>query len=291
MNESKDPKAEHNSSDHRNNASDGGAFSHNSTTENNPSAPTEQSDATNHSKQAPWWQDKHFVVQLLIFATTVVIACIYRGQLHQMNESNSINSEGLQSVQRSLVNFGGLQLGVRLVGPPDGKTWLGNEIAVAWANGGNTPAKSMVIRGNVQAWRGNLPEGFGFPENNVNSPAVIGPKSVYGINVTVSKTDLLDAWRGNSRIFFWGSVLYKDVFKGDPDRLSEFCAEMTHVALNPMVTPAPTPTPGQPVPGAPAVDPDTLNLAGFQWQACKEHNCYDDDCKDYASKVKIMREQ
>lgn len=287
MNESEDPQAKHNSGDHGSNASDGDASTHSSMTENDPSAPTEQNDATNHSKQAQWWHDKHFIVQLLIFATTVIIAFIYRGQLLQMTESNRINSEGLQSVQRAFVNFGGLQIGVKIVGLPDGKTWQGNEIAVGWTNSGNTPAKSIAIRGFIQAWRTDLPEGFAFPENKVNTPAVIGPKANYSDNDTVSKTDLMDAWHGNTHIFLWGSLLYKDVFQGDPDRLSEFCVELTHITLTPAATP-PAPATGQPA--APvAAEPD--NLVGFQWQACKEHNCYDEDCKDYSSKVKLMREQ
>jgi hypothetical protein len=288
MTQSGAPKSQDHSANHAEDAQNTPPPADRPTSEvESPPPPPEHNNGGNHSNHAPWWRDKHFIVQLAIFVVTIVIAGIYKGQLKEMVESNRINSESLQSVQRGLVTFGGLQTGVRLVGP-DKKTWLGNEIAVAWVNSGNTPAKSMVIRGNVQAWRSDLPEGFGFPEDKVNSPAVIGPKSNYGINVRVSKTDLLDTWNGNSRIFFWGSVLYKDAFKGDPDRLSEFCAEMTHVTL--VATPVPVqPVPGKPTPIAPSIgEADTL--AGFQWQACREHNCYDEDCKDYSSKVKIMRE-
>jgi hypothetical protein len=221
----------------------------------------------NHiNNRAPAWQ-----------AICAIILTVFNILLYRVSDRATETS---RASERAFVNFGGLQPGVRIVGE-DRKAWVGYEIVVFWVNSGSTPAKSIAIQGDVQAWRTDLPAGFAFSENKTNSPAVIGPKASYGINVMVSKTDLLDAWHANAHIFYWGSVLYKDSFQGDPDRLSEFCAEMTHVTLS---TSTPQPAPVQP---ALLTDPDIL--ATFQWQACREHNCYDEDCQDYSSKVKTMR--
>jgi len=223
-------------------------------------------------------------------ALCAVVLCVFTFLLYRVSDRATETS---RASERAFINFGGPVMGVRLVGP-DGK-WSGQEIALMWANAGNTPAKAVVMQQNTQTWRSDLPTGYAFPETRANSLAVIGPKANYGTLVNVSKVDLTDAWQGQSRIFFWGTVLYQDTFPGDADRLSEFCVEMTHVSLNTLVplTPTPPSTPAsnsvpQPVQPVQTV-PDTLT--GFQWQACREHNCYDEDCKDYKAKIKEMRQQ
>lgn len=187
-------------------------------------------------------------------------------------------NETSRASERAFVNFAQPGVGVRLVGA-DGK-WLGQEVALNWINSGNTPASDIVIQTNIQVWRADLPTGYAFPENKDSALAVIGPKAIYGTNGQITKADLIDAWRGKARLFSWGSVLYKDVFPDDPDRLSEFCVELTHITLG-NVQPQGGTTQAFPT------DPDVLQA--FQWQACAEHNCYDEGCKDYSSKIKKMR--
>jgi len=183
-----------------------------------------------------------------------------------------------------------LGLGVNLTGQ-DFQTWIGQEFSLNWINSGNTPASSIVIQTNVQAWRSDLPSNYDFPENKQNALAVIGPKGTYGTLARVSKEDLMDAWQAKSRLFFWGSVVYKDIFPKDPDRLSEFCVEMTHITF-----PSPTSGTKQTAPKAipqPTTEPITPPITGgviaFQWQACHQHNCYDQDCADYSDRVKNAR--
>ena len=212
-------------------------------------------------------------------AICAVLLTVFTFLLYRVSDRATETS---RASERAFVNFGQLTMGVRLIAP-DGKTWNGQEFALNWINSGNTPAKGIVIETNAQAFRSDLPLGYPFPENKATSLAVIGPKGAYGTLAQISTTDIMDSWSNKSRIFFWGSLVYNDTFSGDPDRLSEFCVEMTHITL------APSQNPASPTPPGPAVAAPPDAVVGFQWQACREHNCYDEDCKDYSIKVKQMR--
>jgi hypothetical protein len=182
---------------------------------------------------------------------------------------------------------------------PNSTDWAGQEFSLNWINSGNTPASDVFIQANVQAWRSDLPLNYDFPENKENTLGVIGPKNTYGTLARVSKVDLMDSWVANSRIFFWGSVVYKDIFPEDPSRLSEFCVEMTHVTFAAAPPPAQSATDKAPPKKSPisaTIPPANTEPTGpravvggvvaFQWQACREHNCYDQGCKDYYQRVK-----
>jgi hypothetical protein len=219
-------------------------------------------------------------------AGCTVILCIFTFLLYRVSNRATETS---RATERAFLNFSALGSGVKLVAP-DSKTWIGQEFLLNWLNTGNTPAKGIVIQDHVEALHSDLPIGYPFPETKTPSLAVIGPKGSYATLARVTNIDLLDAWQAKSRIFFWGSVVYRDTFPGDPDRLSEFCVEMTHVAFGTSLpgnqNPATPKSIALSTPVAPST-PDTL--AGFQWQACREHNCYDEDCKDYSAKIKEMR--
>jgi len=198
--------------------------------------------------------------------------------------------ETSRASERAFLNFSQLGLGVKLIGAD--ARWAGQEFSLNWTNSGNTPASDVVIDAGAQAWRTDLPPGYNFPENRANTLSVVGPKGVYGTIATVSNVDLMDSWSGRSRIFFWGSVVYKDIFREDPDRLSEFCIEMTHVTF---ATGAPPQSqtvqrvPTTPSTAAGIVAPTSDTMTAFQWQACREHNCYDQGCADYTQRVKDAR--
>ena len=215
-------------------------------------------------------------------AICAVVLTIFNILLYKVSDRATETS---RASERAFLNFSHPGLGVKLIAPD--KTWTGQEVSLNWVNSGNTPAKGVVIQANVQAWRSDLPLGYAFPENKANSLPVIGPKQIYGTLTQISKVDLVDAWQGQSHLFFWGSVTYKDIFPADPDRLSEFCVEMTHVTFAP--SPGASQSSATPAVPAPTIPPTPDTVVGFQWQACREHNCYDEDCKDYSVKIKQMR--
>jgi len=82
------------------------------------------------------------------------------------------------------------------------------------------------------------------------------------------------AWNNKTKLFLWGDVVYKDVFPGDPERLSENCIEISHL-----------------VAVASLGDPN-VGLSGVSWKPRPKglHICYDEDCKDYQDRIKDMRQ-
>jgi hypothetical protein len=235
--------------------------------------------------KAPVWQ-----------AICAVILSVFTILLYRVSDRATETS---RASERAFLNFSQLGLGVQL-NTPNSKDWAGQEFSLNWINSGNTPASDVFIQANAQAWRSDLPLDYDFPENKENTLGVIGPKSSYGTLAHVSKVDLMDAWIANSRIFFWGSVVYKDIFPDDPSRLSEFCVEMTHVTFAaappsgaPPVANKAAPKKSSTPPSIPPANTEPTALPavvggviGFQWQACREHNCYDQGCKDYSQRVK-----
>jgi hypothetical protein len=170
--------------------------------------------------------------------------------------------------------------------------WIGQEIALLWINGGNTAARDAVIQTNAAPFFPDIPEGYTFPLALPKTKVVIGPKGTYGTNIIVSKDVIADYWHSKKRIFIWGDVVYKDVFFEQPDRLTEFCVELTHLAVNqlaPSTGPAGKILPTITAPQQTDVERASAALAAFQWQQCPEHNCYDEDCKDYSARIKEMR--
>jgi hypothetical protein len=244
----------------------------------NPPPLPQHDDSESHSERTPWWRDRHFVVQMLIFVVTIAIAWIYKGQLKEMVESNRISRESLQSVQRALLNFSGISGGVSLTSP-DGKSRIGITALLNWNNTGNTPAKRVIGVGNYQTWRGELPDSFDFHDflkidKNTYSQEVVGPHQTLPVQIFVPTDNLRAQRAGSDRLFFYGWIVYGDVFKGSPDRLTEFCSEMIQVSISEASKDIGDPT----------------NNIGWNTQPCRLHNCYDEDCEDYSAKVKYARE-
>jgi hypothetical protein len=191
--------------------------------------------------------------------------------------SNSTD-ETQRSAQRAFLNFNGPVLGPKIV--DNGGHWTGQEFALQWTNSGNTPARDLVIQTNNLPFRPDIPKEYDFPLATEKTSTVIGPKGTYGTGMVIPKESLADAWHSKGRLFIWGTVIYKDAFPQDPDRLTEFCVELTHLTMN---------TPKPQTPTQTTIDDPKATLVGFQWQTCRTHNCYDEDCKDYKDRVGDMR--
>jgi hypothetical protein len=197
-----------------------------------------------------------------------------------------ITSEIQRNSQRAFLSFSGPAVGARFVSPPmpnNSAPWNGQEIAINWSNNGETPARNVVIHLGANGFFPDIPAQFDYPPISDSINAVIGPKSFYGTNMQVSKDEIIDVAHGKKRLFAWGTATYDDVFEKSPKRLSEFCVELTHLTFAPAST-LPQPKTNQISPQNPATmdleDPN-ISLVGFQWQQCRAHNCYDEDCPDY----------
>jgi hypothetical protein len=162
--------------------------------------------------------------------------------------------------------------------------WAGQQIFINLVNSGNTPARAVVIQTGIHDWPEDLPKGYQFPLDNDKIQATVGPKAQYSTDRIISKDAILQNWHGKARIFIWGTIVYRDIFPDDPERLTEFCTEMTHVTAGWITAPKTPPVKG------PSLDDLNTTIATAQNNACKEHNCYDEDCYDYQSRIKDMRE-
>jgi hypothetical protein len=210
---------------------------------------------------------------------------------------SNTTSEIERSSQRAFLIFFGPQNGPRLVANASDPSspWTGQEISIQWFNAGNTPAREAIIKANAMPFFPDIPDPYDFSLGSDKTQVVIGPKQQYGINAAIGKDVIADAFHNKKRLFLWGAVVYKDVFPNSADRLTEFCVELTHLTLG-MATPAPSQSTSKTGPSKPTtqtnmdIDAPGAQFLGFQWQQCKRHNCYDDDCSDYRDRIKDMRE-
>lgn len=96
-----------------------------------------------------------------------------------------------------------------------------------------------------------------------------GVRPVWTLVLSPGFVGVLDAARKKTiRLYVWGWASYNDVFKGTPGHLSEFCDELTDVTIS--------------------SEDASLSSAQFNWKLllCRNHNCYDNECSDYAERLK-----
>jgi len=99
-------------------------------------------------------------------------------------------------------------------------------------------------------------------------PFVFGPKQLYdGLGTPVSVADFEAVAQEKKHMFFWGWVVYRDVFEGTPVRLSEFCFNITNPRWQ---------RPNH---------NDETNPMKATTLPCKTHNCYDENCSDYNKRI------
>jgi hypothetical protein len=197
------------------------------------------------------------------------VLTVFTIQLSQLaHDSNDTAKE----TQRAFLSFSGISPVMTLTGS-DGKR-IATEVIVKWNNSGTTPADQAVTRVNAQLWPSDLPDGFDFKDlpGAASVPLAIGPKGDGGATMLLPLHMLQLQREASSRLYVWGWAVYKDIFKGDPDRLTEFCTEIIQVAIPPEKT----------------IDDPTATLS-WNLAQCKHNNCYDETCTDYSSRIKDAR--
>jgi hypothetical protein len=197
-----------------------------------------------------------------------------RGQLGAMIESNKINREALVSVQRAFVNIGkNMQENqVIIPGQAEVKTW---EFRPKLGNSGVTPTKNARNHANFLPLNEMFPENFQFFDIGQQSPEVpfiLGPKEdTTGALLEVPFDRVKDVRDKKAKLFFYGWVIYEDIFPETPKHISMFCIELVDVR-------------GELKPNTPYA---------LAWGLCPRHNCADDECKGepYGTPTKIWPNQ
>jgi hypothetical protein len=202
----------------------------------------------------------------LLAAAVALFGLIYlRGQLTQMSNSNEISKEALVSVQRAFVVFSGAILGAKVL-DSTGRRAVRMRVNTPWLNSGSTPTKDALSQVNWVSLPGGLPDNFIYQDlaNIPKSQFALGPKATGNTTLYVPIEFFEAARQGKTRLFFYGWLTYRDIFSGTPLRLSEFCNEIINVKSNEPMS-------------------DANASATWEPSLCPRHNCYDDQCADYAS--------
>jgi hypothetical protein len=158
---------------------------------------------------------------------------------------------------------------------------IATQLPVIWSNNGSTPARDVVTSVMVKDYgREILPTDFDFSPTDPSFTRfsfAMGPHEQRStlINVPMMMTERLG--RGG-RTYIWGWVTYKDIFQGDPIRLSEFCVEL----ISPQAIFSGDPSKAI----TDFHDPRaTMSITARQ---CGRYSCYDEDCQDYAKRTKDL---
>jgi hypothetical protein len=189
------------------------------------------------------------------------------------NDTNELT----RATQRALVSFAGTSPGPSL-SSQDHKIRLAQEVVFNWSNSGTTQARNAITSISGQGWPTELPQGFDFPDlpGSQRQTIALGPKETTGVRTQIAMDQISNSWEGKSHLYTWGWIVYDDVFGSRP-HLTEFCVEFLQITI---------PS------GKTSTDFSDPNMA-FSWniQKCKQHNCYNDDCKDYSDRVQQARPQ
>ena|ERR1017187_6457188 len=169
------------------------------------------------------------IFTIFIFFATVAYAVIALFQWCAMKESNHINRESLQSVQRADVYYAGIRADA--VHRPDGGfTW---EMSCIWENGGPTRAKNAISTCNIASLTDEEFRNIDFKVDphsiktigsiNHGLPFYVG----YGDEPPNFGADIKNGFH----VVYWGWVGYRDIFEaeGTKPHVTEFCVELNEV--------------------------------------------------------------
>jgi len=168
------------------------------------------------------------VLDSLTFIAAVVVAVIYYNQLVTLVDSNKINRESLQAVQRAFISYHGI-VTTRAVSAFGGERYI--SFQSEYQNDGNTPALNVVNMYVTGEGKSSIPEEIflkGKPEELPDKFIVtsIGPKGtlqgtspqllpesyIFGGNLGDHYENFTKLHpRGDVSIFGW--IVYRDVMK------------------------------------------------------------------------------
>jgi hypothetical protein len=221
-----------------------------------------------HSKNAP----KHagglfaniFPVLTAIATCVFVVFCALLWKVNKETYQSSI------AAQRAFITTTGLDARVGRIADNDGKKVIGYTFGTAWVNSGSTASKTATMLNSVAVWPAAPQGGFDFdslPDIGKRSFVFSPKQGTPAPPAFVSLENMEAAAQGKAHVFFWGWVVYHDVFPGTPTRLAEYCIELTNVKWT-------------------KVDHSDLGAElTMATPACQTHNCLDGECPDYKKRT------
>lgn len=213
---------------------------------------------------------------VIVALATVIYAIVSSFQLAALRESNRINRDALETVQRAFLNCTAISA-QRVVVRQDHTAHAVWKFTMPCENTGTTPANAVseALFADKSGKEPAEDEFLGPPFNDV---FVLGPRQsgdiglmtmteldIFGREFPFSTKEIL-AWVVPSKTgtphppVLWGWVAYYDAFKNSKLHITEFCREMIGISVNQDNAQKP------------------FNLI---WHPCEHHNCADEYCDDY----------
>ncbi len=179
-----------------------------------------------------------------------------------MLDSNKINRESLESVQRAFVVFSpNAEVGTTVDQHRKVVAWQAH---VPMKNAGSTGTKRLRDNISFHTSKTPLPENFSFPDTSDVMGGVLGPKDEVQLRTNdIPIGDVILASQKLAHIYVYGWGAYRDVFSQSAQHLTMFCYELF-----------PNTIPGD----LTSVD---YKLTG-SFVTCKKHNCQDEECRNEA---------
>jgi hypothetical protein len=193
-----------------------------------------------------------------------------------MVESNRINREALETVQRAFISLNNFD--AKIMTEPTNSFQM-SEVTFYpfWKNSGTTPGVKAKDYDNAITMKSTLPEDFAFPDHDPVSgkerPAgsegtnrhimYYPPQAVTGAHPLWFNREQVTEFQANRlHLYMYGWTKYHDVFNDTPEHVTMFCYEVTRIVV---------------IPPTPATPPPTNLLVSME--QCSKHNCVDDTCK------------
>jgi len=203
---------------------------------------------------------------LVIMGSSIVYTVYAKKQWKVMRESNRINRESLESVQRAFVSEAPISV-TRIDDPKTAKI-IGWTVSFGWVNNGATPTKDMTSHVSVRADNTPLPDSFDFPdqwtegEPHIVRATFIASKATVGsLSFSITDEALDKVKAGTYFINVWGRAPYHDIFTNSPEHITKFCSQLRMTGI----------------PGDPRI------TVPFQFDVCPQlrSTCADSECVDH----------
>jgi hypothetical protein len=210
-----------------------------------------------------WFWNTFFANRAAAWTALATVALtIFSGLLWKV--SDRANETSIISQRAFLTNNG-----PAIIKIADGPKLKGLNFVFAVSNSGTTPAKNAISEQDVAFWRTGPQKGFNFEDlpQVEKVTFVLGPKASFQLNPMFVSIEQLESVAQGKYIIFWGWFTYRDIFNNTPLRLSEFCLEINNVTW------------------AKTDHTDASGDVFLVYPPCPTHNCYDEDCEDYAKRT------
>lgn len=232
---------------------------------------------------------RNYSVQVLIALATwgTFVAAVFYGtvayrQWRQMIRSNDLTQSALVAVQRAFVDGQGTASKRFSNQLPTGERWVFEE---HFLNDGQTPAIQVMQLFQTDESPGGVTEDrfIGRPSDlssAIANTGTIGPRQGHiigpilksddyvlgnGITLDLTHPNRIKPFRMTRELYFWGWVIYRDVFPNTPIHVTEFCQQLAGISVNPKE--------------------QTIDTPFFN---CGEHNCQDRYCNDYQQLLDVV---